>query len=131
MGLIAKSTFALDKITQWTGRESEYEKRAGFTTMAAYCMANKLAENSEFKEFFTLVKREAKDGRIYVKKAVNWALRNIGKRNSDLNKMAIQTANELLELNDPTANWIARNALLELEKPNKRMSDYPREIYRN
>jgi len=61
---------------------------------------------------------------------VNWALRNIGKRNIDLNKKAIEVAEEILSLEYPSAKWIAKNALNELQKPNKRMSDYPRHIYR-
>lgn len=65
------------------------------------------------------------------KKAVNWALRNIGKRNVDLNKRAIEVAYELLEFESKSAKWIARNALAELQKENVRMSDYPRSKYRN
>lgn len=61
---------------------------------------------------------------------MNWALRNIGKRNPDLNKKAILVAQEILETESPTAKWIAKNALNELEKDHIRMSDYPRAIYR-
>ena len=80
MKLIAKSTFATAKINAWVHREKEFEKRAGFTTIAAYCMADKNAPNKTFEGFFPFIKKEAWDDRIYVKKAVNWALRNIGKR---------------------------------------------------
>lgn len=131
MGLFAKSDFALDKIFEWAEREPEFEKRAGFTIMAAYCMADKKSGNELFEQFFPIIKREANDERLYVKKAVNWALRNIGKRNIDLNKRAIEVANEILEFESPSARWIAKNALSELQKDNIRMSDYPREKYRN
>ena len=130
MGLFAKSDFALPKILEWTKRKPEFEKRAGFTIIASYCMADKLSENDLFESLFPIIKREANDERIYVKKAVNWALRNIGKRNRDLNKKAILVAQKLLETESPTAKWIAKNALNELERDNIRMSDYPRAIYR-
>jgi len=93
-------------------------------------MADKKSDNELFEQFFPIIKREAHDERLYVKKAVNWALRNIGKRNIDLNKKAIEVAEEILNLEYPSAKWIAKNALSELQKPNKRMSDYPRKIYR-
>lgn len=130
MGLFSKGRFAPAKILEWTEREEEFVKRAGFATMAAYCMADKFSENALFEQFFPLIKREANDQRLYVKKAVNWALRNIGKRNVDLNKMAIEVANEILEFESKSAKWIAKNAKNELEKDGIRMSDYPRAIYR-
>lgn len=130
MGLFAKSDFALEKIQEWTNRKPEFEKRAGFTIMAAYCMADKLSDNVLFETFFPIIKREANDESIYVKKAVNWALRNIGKRNLDLNKKAILVANEILHTEGSSAKWIAKNALNELKRDNIRMSDYPRAIYR-
>ncbi len=131
MGLFAKSPFALAKILEWTTREPEFEKRAGFTIMAAYCMADKTAPNVLFEDFFPIIKRGANDDRLYVKKAVNWALRNIGKRNIDLKKDAIKVAKELLTSNYTSAKWIAKDALRELQKDTVRCSDYPRAIYRN
>ena len=130
MGIVAKSNFALAKILEWSKRKPEFEKRASFAIMAAYCMADKKSENELFEQFFPIIKRESHDDRLYVKKAVNWALRNIGKRNIDLNKKAIEVAKEIVKLEYPSAKWIAKNALNELQKPNKRMSDYPRHIYR-
>ena len=131
MGLFSKSKFALAKILEWTERESEFEKRAGFTIIASYCMADKTSENELFEQFFPIIKREANDERLYVKKAVNWALRNIGKRNIDLNRKAIEVAYEILDFESKSAKWIAKNALTELKKGNMRMSDYPRSEYRN
>lgn len=131
MGLFAKSNFALAKILEWTTRKPEFEKRAGFATMAAYCMADKKSNNKLFEQFFPIIMREANDERIYVKKAVNWALRNIGKRNIDLKAMAIEVAKDILSFESKSAKWIAKNALKELEKDTIRMSDYPRKIYRN
>jgi len=131
MGLVAKSNFALAKILEWTLRTPEFEKRAGFTIMASYCMADKHAENAIFEQFLPIIIREAHDDRIYVKKAVNWALRNIGKRNIDLQQHAIAVANEILQQESKSAKWIAKDALRELQKENARTSDYPRHIYRN
>ena len=131
MALFSKRKFALAKILEWTKRESEFEKRAGFAIIASYCMADKTSDNRLFEQFLPIIKREANDERLYVKKAVNWALRNIGKRNADLNKKAIEIAYEILELESKSAKWIAKNALSELQKENIRMSDYPRAEYRN
>ncbi|MCP4439703.1 MAG: DNA alkylation repair protein [Aureispira sp.] len=130
MGLVAKSSLALDRIQEWTGRKKEFEKRAAFATMAAYCMADKKAANSVYEAFLPIIKKAATDNRLYVKKAVNWALRSIGKRNIDLNKKAIKTANEILKIEDKAAQWIAKDALRELEKEGVNILDYPRAIYR-
>ncbi|MGO3181900.1 MAG: DNA alkylation repair protein [Aequorivita sp.] len=130
MGLFSKSEFAVPKIIEWTQRKPEFEKRAGFTTLASYCMADKTSGNEIFERFFPIIEREANDERLYVKKAVNWALRNIGKRNIDLNRKAIEVAYEILEFESKSAKWIAKNALAELQKENVRKSDYPRVEYR-
>lgn len=131
MGLFAKSAFAQQKILEWTLRNAEFEKRAGFVIIAAFCMADKKASNETFEQFLPLIEREAKDNRLYVKKAVNWALRNIGKRNSDLNTQAIAAARRIGMLESKSANWIANNALTELGKPTVNILDYPRSIYRS
>lgn len=130
MGLFAKSELALEKILEWNTREKEFEKRAAFAIMAAYCMADKNSGNELFLQFFPLIIKASNDERLYVKKAVNWALRNIGKRNVDLQKEAIKTAKNILKQESAAAKWIAKNALQELEKEKIRMSDYPRKIYR-
>lgn len=130
MALFSKSNFALAKILAWTNRKSEFEKRAGFATMASYCMADKTSENELFLQFLPIIKQASNDERLYVKKAVNWALRNVGKRNIDLNKKALQTAYQILALESKSAKWIAKNAITELQKENLRMSDYPRKKYR-
>ena len=131
MGLFAKSQFAVTKAKEWTLRTKEFEKRAGFTIIAAYCMADKKAANEVYEQFFPIIKNAATDERIYVKKAVNWALRNIGKRNKDLNKKAITIAKEILELDNKAAKWIAKDALRELTSEKLNVLDYPRAIYRN
>jgi len=130
MGLFKYSHFAIPKIIEWTTREREFEKRAGFTTMAAYGFANKKVKNEVFESFFPIIIREAKDDRVYVKKAVNWALRNIGKRNIDLKNQAIEVAKEIQLINSKSAVWIAKNAIRELQNEKANILDYPRSIYR-
>tara|TARA_R110000772_G_scaffold226081_2_gene336761 strand:+ start:32 stop:745 length:714 start_codon:yes stop_codon:yes gene_type:complete len=130
MGLYSKSPFAVKKINEWSTRKPEFEKRAAFATMASYCMADKKAGNDVYEAFFTLIKREATDERLYVKKAVNWALRSIGKRNIDLNKQAILVAKEIYQMDSKAARWIAKDAIRELEGEKLNVLDYPRAIYR-
>jgi len=130
MGVFARSSLAIPKIMEWSMRKPEFEKRAAFATMAAYCMADKTADNEVFEAFLPIIERESNDNRLYVKKAVNWALRNIGKRNTDLNQYAIDCARSIRSQNTKSALWIASDALKELQKEGVRMSDYPRAIYR-
>ena len=130
MGVFAKGNFAKQKILEWTQRSREFEKRAGFTVMAAYCMADKKAPNEVYEAFLPIIIREATDERLYVKKAVNWALRSIGKRNIDLNKRTIEVAKEIQQLDNKAAKWIASDAIKELSGDKVNILDYPRAIYR-
>ena len=82
--------------------------------MATLAVHDKEADNQEFLRFLPIIKREATDERNFVKKAVNWALRQIGKRNSVLNKIAIQTAKEIQKIDSKSAKWIASDALREI-----------------
>ena len=112
--LFDKTVFARKKGVEWSRRKREFEKRAAFTLMAALAVHDKKAADKEFLSFLPIIKREADDERNFVKKAVNWALRQIGKRNLALNKMAIQTAKEIQRLDSKSARWIAADALREL-----------------
>lgn len=130
MGFFAKSGHALEKAKEWSEADSEYVKRAGFVIMASYGFVDKQADNSVFERFYIPIEREMNDQRVYVKKAVNWALRNIGKRNVDLNTSAIDVAKRIAMAESKSAQWIGRNALAELNKPGVNILDYPRSIYR-
>jgi 3-methyladenine DNA glycosylase AlkD len=112
--LFDKTVFAWKKAVEWSHRNREFEKRAAFTLMAALAVHDKKAADKQFVSFLPIIKREAKDERNFVKKAVNWALRQIGKRNLALNKKAIQTAKEIQRLDSKSARWIAADALREL-----------------
>lgn len=107
--------FAFRKAMEWSKREEEFVKRAGFVLMAALSVHDKKAENEQFIPFFPLLKAAATDDRNYVKKAVNWALRQMGKRNSALNRKAIEMAEEMQKMNSKAARWIASDALRELK----------------
>lgn len=113
--LFRKTKFAHEKAIEWSKREEEFIKRAGFALIACLAVHDKIAKNEDFLKFFPLIKKGSDDSRNYVKKAVNWALRQIGKRNQNLNKMAIITAKEIKETDSKTAKWIALDALRELE----------------
>ena len=113
--LFDKTPFAYEKAVEWTEREPEFEKRAGFALMAGLAWHDKDAPDSKFIEFFPFIKRAAHDERNFVRKAVNWALRNIGKRNINLNKKAIKVAEEIREMGSKAARWIAADALRELK----------------
>ncbi len=130
MGVFSRSKLAVPKIVAWADREEEFERRAAFATMAGFCSSDKKSTNEVFEAFFPLILKAADDDRLYVKKAVNWALRSIGKRNRDLQKSAIELAEELLEMPFKSAQWIAKDALKELKSETVRMSDYPRSVYR-
>ena len=112
--LFDKTEFAYRKAVEWSERSEEFVKRAGFVLMAQLAVHDKRANDSEFQGFFPIIKRESRDERNFVKKAVNWALRQIGKRNHVLNKAAIETAKEIQQIDSKTAIWIATDALREL-----------------
>jgi 3-methyladenine DNA glycosylase AlkD len=102
------------KVRSWTKRRAEYVKRAGFVLMAGMAVHQKKLSDQVFLEFLPLISREATDERNFVKKAVNWALRQIGKRNPVLRRAAIAEAERILDHDTPAARWIARDALREL-----------------
>ncbi len=112
--LFGLTPYAWAKAVEWSSRPEEFVKRAGFVLMCVAAVHHKKAGDQEFEAFFPLIVRQANDERMYVKKAVNWALRQIGKRNLALNARAIQVAGEVKALGTPPARWIASDALREL-----------------
>jgi len=114
LNLFDKTNFAYQKAEEWSEGSAEFVKRAGFTMMAALAVHDKKAEDIYFTPFLPIIKREATDERNFVKKSVNWALRQIGKRNQNLNIFAIKTAKEIQRIDSKSAHWIASNALREL-----------------
>ena len=115
MNLFEKTPLAWKKIIEWSNREDEFVKRTTFSLIACLAWHDKKAEDEKFIELFPVITQGATDERNFVKKAVNWALRNIGKRNQNLNKAVIDAAKEIQQLDSKAARWIATDAIKELE----------------
>jgi 3-methyladenine DNA glycosylase AlkD len=113
--LYAEAKPAWDKIYEWSSRRAEFEKRAAFSLAAYLSYKDKSAQDAQFERFLSIIEREAHDERNFVRKAVNWALRNIGKRDLYLNKAAILCAERIRQQDSRAARWIAADALRELK----------------
>ncbi|MFH0714369.1 MAG: DNA alkylation repair protein [Candidatus Diapherotrites archaeon] len=113
--LFDKTPSAWEKAFEWSFREEEFVKRAGFAMMACLAVHDKQAKNAKFEKCWKRIEAESGDERNFVKKAVNWALRQIGKRNKNLNKKAIARAKRVLKQKSKSAQWIAKDALRELQ----------------
>ncbi len=131
MKIFPKTSFSLEKAMEWTERKPEFEKRVGFATMIGIILDKKIPD-STIEKFFPILEREAWDERNFVKKAVNWVLRQAGKRNLELNAKAIACAMKIHSQNTKSSKWIASDALRELrsdliqerlEKKEKRRAD--------
>jgi 3-methyladenine DNA glycosylase AlkD len=112
--LYAHAAPAWKKTTTWSRRREEFVKRAAFSLAAYLSYKDKGATDARFEKFLRVIEREARDERNFVKKAVNWALRNIGKRNLRLNRAAIRAAGQIRKQDSSSARWIASDALREL-----------------
>jgi len=115
--LIAHTPFVIKKIHEWSKRKEEFVRRTAFSLIAEVGWWDKGMGDRDFEQFFPLIKEAATDERNFVKKAVNWALRNIGKRNKALNRRAITVAKEIQKIDSKSARWIAADALRELTSP--------------
>ena len=114
MNLFQHSPHALRKIRSWARRKEEFVRRAAFALMACEAWHGEDTPDAAFTGMLLLIKRHAADERNFVKKAVNWALRNIGKRNLRLNRAAIRTAKELTQMESRSARWTGADALRKL-----------------
>jgi 3-methyladenine DNA glycosylase AlkD len=123
--LFRKTKFAYQKAMEWSLRREEFVKRAGFVLMACLAVHDKGADDIAFRQFFPIIISQAADERNFVKKSVNWALRQIGKRNRTMNAEAIDAATDLSKIDSKSARWIAYDALRELRsnKIQKRLAD--------
>ncbi|VVB76756.1 DNA alkylation repair enzyme [uncultured archaeon] len=114
--LFDKTEFAQKKAFEWSHEKDEFVKRAGFVMMAAIAVHDKTADDKDLERFLPVIKRECTDERNYVKKAVNWALRQIGNRDANLIRLALKAAEEISKVDSPAAKWIASDAIRELER---------------
>lgn len=115
MNLLEKSPLARHKIAAWAAREEAFVKRAAFALVACLAWHDKQVPDQEFLGYLPIIERGAADGRNFVKKAVSWALRNVGKRSPRLNRAAIQSARRLQKSDAKAARWVAAGALRELQ----------------
>lgn len=115
MNLFEKNQLAWRKIVDWSERDEEFVKRTAFSLLACLAWHDKKASDEKFIELLPVIVRGATDERNFVKKAVSWALRNIGKRSLNLNEAAINTAKEIQKLDSKAARWVASDAIRELE----------------
>ena len=115
--LFDRTPHAWAKVKQWSSRRNEFEKRTAFALLWSLTVHDKSAGDEPFIEGLALIEREASDERNFVKKAVNMALRAIGKRNRALNAAAVAVARRLADSKDATAKWVGRDALRELTSP--------------
>jgi len=115
MNLFDRTPFAYEKALEWSRRDEEFVKRAGFALMACLAVHDKNADDSRFLKFLPPIVKASDDDRNFVKKAVNWALRQIGKRSRSLHGPAVRTAKEIQALGTRSGRWIASDALRELE----------------
>jgi 3-methyladenine DNA glycosylase AlkD len=114
LNVFCHTPHAVGKARAWSKRRAEYVKRAGFVLMATLAVHAKAEPDDTFRAFLAIIAREAEDERNFVRKAMSWALRQIGKRNAELRRAAIVVAQELAARESRTARWVARNALREL-----------------
>lgn len=129
MGFMGKTPFAFPKALEWAEFHPEYQKRAGFVLMVAYAFTDKHAPNEAIRQFFSVMLKHANDDRKYVMKGINWALRQVGKRNRDLYHEAIEVAHQIAAFKTKPARWIAKDALRQLQKPNVFFKNYPVGVY--
>ena len=113
--LFDKTKYAYEKALEWSGNDREFVKRAGYALIAYLAVHDTDADDKTLAQFLPIIKKGSDDQRNFVKKSVNWALRQIGKRNLQLNRMAVITAKEIGELESKSAKWIAADALRELQ----------------
>ena len=117
MNLFDKTKFAYSKVIEYAKRKPEFEKRTAFTLIACLAWHDKSAPDKKFLQFLPIIKRESIDERNFVKKAVNWALRHIGKRSKFLRTEALKTTEEIKKIDNKTAKWISGDAIRELNNP--------------
>jgi len=131
--LFCRTPFAYEKAIEWAGKKPEFIKRAGFSLIAYLAVHDKKAPDEKLADFLPLTEKHADDDRNFVKKAVNWSLRQIGKRSFDLNALAIEAANRIKLQGSRSARWIAADALRELtsEDVQRRLDSKRAKIARN
>ena len=117
MHLFDRTPHAFGKVAQWARRRDEFVRRAAFALLASLALHDKKSANKAFADCLPLIEAAATDGRNFVKKSVNWALRAIGERNRELNSAALAVAQRLAISDDASARWVGKDALKQLNSP--------------
>jgi 3-methyladenine DNA glycosylase AlkD len=125
MNLFEKTAMRWTKAHEWASRDEEFVKRAGYALMARLAVSDKKADDDQFLALLPLIEQAADDPRNFVKKAVNWALRQIGKRNRRLHPQALACAERIAGHDTAAARWIARDAIRELTDPDTQVRIKP------
>ena len=112
--LFDKTPFAYDKAVEWSKRGEEFVKRAGFVLMGELAAHDKNASDESFMHFFAAIERGSEDERNFVKKAANWALGQIGKKDLKLNRVALKAARRIAGKESRSSRWVAADAIREL-----------------
>ncbi len=112
--LFDRTPYASQKALEWASRDKEFVKRAAFALMAWQAVHDKKREDGDFLRYLPVIEQQSGDPRNFVKKAVNWALRQIGKRSAYLHPHALSLAEKLANSEEKTARWIGRDAVKEL-----------------
>jgi 3-methyladenine DNA glycosylase AlkD len=115
--LFDRTPFAWGKASEWTASPKEFVKRAGFALMASLALHAKSAPDKNFLTFLPLIEAGAGDPRNFVKKAVSWALRGIGRRSAALHIEALKVARRLAESPEPAARWVGKDVIRDLTRP--------------
>jgi 3-methyladenine DNA glycosylase AlkD len=118
--LFDQTRFAWKKAREWSGRNEEFVKRGAFAIMAGLAVHDKRASDADFATLLPIIEKESADERNFVKKSVNWALRNIGKRNFSLHARALKSAGKIQKRDSKAARWIANDAIRELSSDKTR-----------
>ena len=128
MNLFERTPLAWGRALVWTHRKAEFVRRAGYVLLARLALSDKRAPDERFLALLPLIREGATDERNYVKKAVSWALRQIGKRNTRLQRAAMKTALDLRTLDSPSARWIASDVIRDLERHTKASRTRSRQV---
>jgi 3-methyladenine DNA glycosylase AlkD len=114
--LFDRTPHAFRKVEQWSHRREEFVRRAAFALLASLALHDKVSGDEPFTRCLPLIEAAAGDDRNFVKKAVNWALRGVGRRNARMRAASLKSARRLAASSDPTARWIGKDAMRELTK---------------
>jgi 3-methyladenine DNA glycosylase AlkD len=123
--LFVKTPFAWGKVPEWSTSDREFVKRAAFSLLAGLAVHDKKAHDELFIDALPWIEQAADDDRNFVKKAVNWSLRQIGKRNESLCRPALELAEQLAQSSNPASRWIGRDAVRELSQPRRKRRQSP------